>query len=352
MIKSIIKRINWNINKLKKMKGNNDNFEYVELLPANSTKRTKKFKKDYNDIFSDHQRESSDSHQNNTKLINQNINVNYTLNNESQSFHNLNNNFQIFTNYYQNIYLLNTINCLTNQYKKIKQNISDFHYFREKGIQYLSSPANINHYLINYINKNSNYNNSFPLYKISQTSGNSNNLAHKNFQISFGGGTNNQTKEKIKKPEKKVKNDNTNENNEIKISESNEINIKDIRMGKETRTVVRLSPIPPNYSSFDVSKLLDIYLNIERGCNKRIYKALFVPLCKTIGKNLGYCFIMLVKPKYVIKFYNTFNGTTFNKKKCKKPCKVVWANLQGDDFLNVSDDPLRAPIIFKDTVID
>ena len=119
----------------------------------------------------------------------------------------------------------------------------------------------------------------------------------------------------------KDQNDSTIESKETKKSENNTINIKDIRMGKETRTVVRLNPIPPNYSSFDVSKLLDIYLNIERGCNKRIYKALFVPLCKTIGKNLGYCFIMLVKPKYVIKFYNTFNGTTFNKKNAKSPVK-------------------------------
>ena len=117
------------------------------------------------------------------------------------------------------------------------------------------------------------------------------------------------------------------------------------------RTVVRLSPIPPNYSSFDISKLLDKYLKIESHRNQRIYKALFAPLSKTIGKNLGYCFVMLVSPEYVIKFYETFNGKSFNKKKCKKPCSIIWANLQGDDFLKVSEDPLRSPIIFSDTVI-
>ena len=336
--------------------GINDNLEYVEYLPVNSTKRTKQYRKDYNDIILKNQRESNNSHLNIPKLMNQNINVNYAFNNENQSFYNINNNFPSF-NYNPNICLFNIINYYNyynNQFKKISKIISDFHFYREKGIQYLSNPANINHYLINYINKNSNNNNnnSFPLYIISQTFNNSNNFDNKKFQISFGSEINELTNEKIKKPKKEVKNVNTNENNEIKISDNNEINIMDIRTGKETRTVVRLNPIPQNYSSFDISKLLDKYLNIERGCNKRIYKALFVPLCKVIGKNLGYCFIMLVKPKYVIKFYNTFNGTIFNKKKCKKPCKVVWANLQGDDFLNVSDDPLRAPIIFKDTVID
>ena len=110
-----------------------------------------------------------------------------------------------------------------------------------------------------------------------------------------------------------------------------------------------MNPIPPNYSSFDVSKLLDKYLKIESGKNQRIYKALYTPLCKIIGKNLGYCFVMMSKPKYVIDFYNTFNGKIFGKKKCKKPCNVIWADKQGDDFLKTTeDDPIRKPIIFKD----
>ena len=50
-------------------------------------------------------------------------------------------------------------------------------------------------------------------------------------------------------------------------------NLEDIKLGKEIRTVVWLNPIPHNYSSFDVSKLLDIYLKIESGKNQRIYKA-------------------------------------------------------------------------------
>ena len=133
----------------------------------------------------------------------------------------------------------------------------------------------------------------------------------------------------------------------------NLINLEDIKSGKESRTVVRLNPIPPNYSSFDVSKLLDKYLKIENGKNQRIYKALYTPLCKIIGKNLGYCFVMMAKPQYVINFYNTFNGKIFGKKKCKKPCNVIWADKQGDDFLkNYEEDPTRKPIIFKDIKTD
>ena len=164
--------------------------------------------------------------------------------------------------------------------------------------------------------------------------------------------------QKTKKKERD--NSSTNNRNDIplnienkippKISEKNIIIIEDILSGKDKRTVVRLSPIPQNYSSFDISKLIDKYLGIESNKKQRIYKALYAPLCKKIGKNIGYCFVMMVNPYKVIQFYNTFNGINFNKKRCKKNCSVIWANLQGDDFLKVSDDPLRSPIIFKDTI--
>jgi len=58
---------------------------------------------------------------------------------------------------------------------------------------------------------------------------------------------------------------------------------------------------------------------------------------------------MMAKPKYVIEFYKTFEGRSFGKKKCKKPCSVIWADIQGEAFLkNNEEDPIRKPIIFKD----
>ena len=131
----------------------------------------------------------------------------------------------------------------------------------------------------------------------------------------------------------------------------NIINLNDIINGKEKRTVVRLEPIRQNCSSYDVSILLDNYLEKESGKNQRIYNALYVPLCKVLGKNMGYCFVMMVKPKYVIDFYNVFNGKIFGKKICKKPCKVTWADIQGEELLDpTEDDPFRKPIIFKDII--
>ena len=77
--------------------------------------------------------------------------------------------------------------------------------------------------------------------------------------------------------------------------------------------------------------------------------ALYTPLCKIIGKNKGYSFVMLVKPKYVIGFYNTINGKIFGNPKYIKPCHIIWSDKQGDDFLNINEeDPIKKPIIFKD----
>ncbi len=182
---------------------------------------------------------------------------------------------------------------------------------------------------------------------------NKNNYNQEKYTITFKSETKDPNIEKVSKirvTTSYVKDNlNINQENRPAKNEKKLINIKDIELNKETRTVVRLNPIPPNYSSFDISKLLDKYLKIETGKNQRIYKALYVPLCKIIGKNLGYCFVMMAKPKYVIEFYKTFEGRSFGKKKCKKPCSVIWADIQGEAFLkNNEEDPIRKPIIFKD----
>jgi hypothetical protein len=192
-----------------------------------------------------------------------------------------------------------------------------------------------------------------------------NNYKRKNnqekYSITFKSKTNDPSIEKISKikvvtsyVKDNLKTKQENNNNQKKEKNlKNIINLDEIKSGKETRTVVRLNPIPPNYSSFDVSKLIDKYLGVESGKNNRIYKALYTPLCKVIGKNLGYCFVMLVKPKYVIDFYKAFNGTILGKKKCKKPCSVIWGDIQGEDFLKSNEeDPIRKPIIFKDIIQD
>ena len=149
--------------------------------------------------------------------------------------------------------------------------------------------------------------------------------------------------------ENEEKEDNNNNNNNINISNAkpeNIINISLILSGKEKRTFLRLHPIPKRFSVYDMVKIIDKYLKTKRG--KRIYNAVYLPLTKKIGKNIGYFFINMVSPKYVILFYNIFNGFYFRFKNFNKSCSVLFADNQE---INISsDEPTRRPIIFTDVI--
>ena len=307
-------------------------------------------------------------------------NYNYSNVNNQYIFNNLNGNM--------NVNMSNIIQY--NYYKKyldkIQKQMFDFQKLYNFGLSALQKQDNINNYLL-YINNYTNnieqfgnnllYSNNFGFFnnnllppnyypnnniiKLNNMNNmskiiNYNNKSNQNqekYTITFKRKTNDPNIEQISKIHVTTsyvkENANEKKENGSQKNEKKLINLEDIELNKETRTVVRLNPIPPNYSSFDISKLLDKYLKIESGKNQRIYKALYVPLCKIIGKNLGYCFVMMAKPKYVIEFYKTFEGKSFGKKKCKKPCNVIWADIQGEAFLKKSEeDPIRKPIIFKD----
>ena len=150
------------------------------------------------------------------------------------------------------------------------------------------------------------------------------------------------------KEENTDKDENVVKTNKVNVNHKNIINISLILSGKEKRTFVRVYPIPKKFSVYDMAKIFDKYLKTIPG--KRIYNAIYLPLSKKIGKNIGYIFINLVSPKYVIDFYEIFNGFYFRFKNYKKPCFVLFSDNQEID---TSDkDPRRRPIIFKDTIKD
>ena len=225
------------------------------------------------------------------------------------------NNYDSF-NYYNQFNLLNNnINCFEN-------NIDDSYLSNNNIINFLQAQNNINN--ISIINNPEEYT---IILKSKTDEPSIEKITKIEVTTSF-----------IKHSSKASQEINENSKNE---NIDNIINLNDIINGKENRTVVRLEPIPQHYSSFDLCNLLECYLKRESGKNQKIYKDLYVPLCKTIGKNLGYCLVMMVKPKYVIDFYNVFNGKIFEKKICEKPCRVTWADIQGEELLNpTEDDPL------------
>lgn len=162
-------------------------------------------------------------------------------------------------------------------------------------------------------------------------------------------------KKKDKKKSKKYINNHENkrkeEENNIKkkmidVKPENIINISLILSGKEKRTFVRLHPIPKRLSVHDMVKIIDKYLRTKPG--ERIYNAVYLPLTKRIGKNMGYFFVNLVSPEYVILFYKIFNGFYLRYKKKEKQCIVIFADNQTIDISN--EDPSRRPFVFTDTI--
>ena len=158
----------------------------------------------------------------------------------------------------------------------------------------------------------------------------------------------NHKKQKKKNSTQNIKDINIEEKNEKTKSPKKEniINISLISSGKEKRTFVRLHPIPKKLSVYDMIRIIDKYLKTEPG--KRKYNAVYLPITKKIGINMGFLFINFVNPKYVIDFYNTFEGFEF--KKCKKKCSVIFSDNQNIDLSN--EDPTRNPIVFNDTIKD
>ena len=309
--------------------------------------------------------------------------INYSLynNNNNILFNPMNrmNNTFGFNNNLNNLYNYNLLYIQKLSFIMKQKNI--FEELKKLGLYALFDTNNVNHHILKIYNNSNlnvpyNQNNINPLMPFNNNINyNVNNINFNPLQNPLNDYLANQLNNQ-KNPEKytiilksKTDNPNVEKISKIKVTTSykkdnskgnkeninqtkkgkNFINIEDILSGKEKKTVIRLNPIPSNYSSFDVSKLLDNYLKIEYGKNQRIYKALYAPLCKIIGKNLGYCFVMMAKPKYVVDFYKLFNGKCFGIKNCKKPCNVIWADIQGDEFLKLNeDDPLRKPIIFND----
>ena len=151
------------------------------------------------------------------------------------------------------------------------------------------------------------------------------------------------TESKSKNPGDKINKQKKEENKNNK-NNKNIINVEQLMLGKDKRNCVRLMPIPNKFSPYDIIRIIDKILQTVPG--KRIYKSIYVPLTKKIGKNIGFCFIELVSAKYVIEFYKKFHGFLF--KKCKKPCQVTFSDIQ--KYNDIDDNPFRNPIVFKDII--
>ena len=113
-------------------------------------------------------------------------------------------------------------------------------------------------------------------------------------------------------------------------------------------TTIRLVNIPKYFSLIHMSRYIDKILDIKHEKRNRIYNYLRVPLSKKIGKNLGFCFINVIDPKYLVVFYKEFNGKIL--KNCKKQCIINLADIQIKDVnkIDLEKDASQNTLIFND----
>ena len=126
------------------------------------------------------------------------------------------------------------------------------------------------------------------------------------------------------------------------------LDINSVIDGTIKDTTIRLIHIPKNFSSVHMSQYIDKILNITHEKCNRIYNYLRVPLSKKIGKNLGFCFINVIDPKYLVVFYKEFNGKIL--KNCKKQCIINLADIQIKDVnkIDLEKDASQNTLIFND----
>ena len=250
-------------------------------------------------------------------------------------------NNQITNNPTINYYNYNNMNQLN--YFQLEKEKEKFNNLLQIGLKNLSNKNNINNYLFNNNIQNNNYcnynninhninnicnnnnfiinnHNSFYNQNIQQNQINQNNQKGIISSLSIREKTKDPSIEKISTIEitTYVKNHNN----------QNMINVQDIMDGKESRTWVKVSPIPPNYTSFDICKLIDSLIKQE----KKIYNAIYTPHANTIkDSNKGFCFINFVNNIFIIEFY--FQVINYIKNYIEKNCEIFWADNHEIEFL-------------------
>jgi len=125
-----------------------------------------------------------------------------------------------------------------------------------------------------------------------------------------------------------------------------DLNVESILAGSDTRTTLMIKNIPNKYSQKMLLAALDAY----RGQ----FDFFYLPIDFKNKCNVGYAFINFVQPKYIVPFFEKFNGHTWEKFNSLKVCNITYARIQGkqgmiDHFRNsrlLIEDKVCRPLIF------
>ncbi|CAM8985847.1 unnamed protein product [Rhodiola kirilowii] len=136
--------------------------------------------------------------------------------------------------------------------------------------------------------------------------------------------------------------------NQIDSKKQFQLDLEKIISGEDTRTTLMIKNIPNKYTS----KMLLVAIDEQ---NKGTYDFLYLPIDFKNKCNVGYAFINMLSPKYIIPFYQAFNGKKWEKFNSEKVASLAYARIQGKaalvtHFQNSSlmnEDKRCRPIVFN-----
>ncbi|KAL5979535.1 hypothetical protein ACLOJK_019440 [Asimina triloba] len=131
-----------------------------------------------------------------------------------------------------------------------------------------------------------------------------------------------------------------------------ELDISRILCGEDTRTTLMIKNIPNKYAVLLYTSKMILATIDEHHQGK--YDFIYLPIDFKNKCNVGYAFINMINPKYIVTFYQAFNGKKWEKFNSEKVASLAYARIQGKaaliaHFQNSSlmnEDKRCRPILF------
>ncbi|XP_022679982.1 protein MEI2-like 5 isoform X2 [Setaria italica] len=105
-----------------------------------------------------------------------------------------------------------------------------------------------------------------------------------------------------------------------------QLDLEKIVTGKDTRTTLMIKNIPNKYTS---KMLLDVIDETHEGA----YDFFYLPIDFKNKCNVGYAFINMTAPAYIVSFYKAFTGRKWEKFNSEKVVSLAYARIQGKSAL-------------------
>ena len=105
-----------------------------------------------------------------------------------------------------------------------------------------------------------------------------------------------------------------------KTSKSFKLNLAQIALGTDSRTTVMIKNIPNKYTQKMLLERLD-------GKHTGRYDFLYLPIDLKNNCNVGYAFINMLEPLYVLALHEDLNGRTWERFHSEKICELTYGRI-------------------------